>query len=159
MIRLSVWFVKWGFILAALIAGVGWYAANINGVALPGASGVVSGLGGLLLDVLNPNIDGQGQGSRPKRSPAKSSRERKPRPKPWHSFEQHRGWQEEADGAGEDGDVQKIIGDIVGAAGRAVKQSGWWEAAKNMVEGDGGERGKERPPKTKSKVGGSKRPR
>ena len=111
MIRVSVWFVKWGVILAAAIAAAGWYATNINGVAIPGASGVASGLGGLLVDMLN--VNGQGEravGSRPKptsRSRTKSSYERmEGKPKPWHSFEQHRGWQEQ------DRDVQQIIGNI-----------------------------------------------
>jgi len=151
MIRVSVWFVKWGAILAALIAGVGWYAANINGVSIPRASGIVSGVGGLLVDMLN--VNGQGQPVAGSRSRTRTSRERtKGKRKPWHSFEQH---QEDAAGTTEDGDVQKIIGDIVGAAGRAVKESGWWEAAKGVVESAGGDAGKE-PPKAKSKVGRSK---
>jgi hypothetical protein len=156
MIRVGVWFVKWGAILAVLVAGVGWYSANINGVAIPGTGGIVSGLGGLLVDMLNVN-GGQPPRSKPStRSRTKSSRERtEGKPKPWHSFEQHRGWQQEA-AAGEGGDVQNIIGEIVGAAGRVVKESGWWEVAKGVVEGVRADAGDGQPPTTKNKAGRSK---
>lgn len=145
MVRTSAWFIKWGTIIGALFAGAGWYMGNANAVGALGGGGVISGLGGLILDMIN----GQGQnaagGSRYKtRTQSKASRAhaRKTgnRPKPWDSFEQHREWQYRENDAGDDGnDIQKVIGDIAGAAGRVVRESGWWEAAKSVVVGMGGE--------------------
>jgi len=77
----------------------------------------------------------------------------KPKPKPWHSFERHREWQDDNVRA-DDGDAQKIIGEIVEAAGRAVKDSRWWEAAKSVVEGVGGD--KEQPSKKAGRSKGSR---
>jgi len=153
MIRTSFWFLKWGSIFAALLGGAGYYmgmgGGNGNGImglmGVPGAGGIVTGLGGMLLDMINgqgQNAAGGSRGSRSQASrsrktktgSASSSRNQKPKekPKPWDSFEAHRDWQYQQDAAAEDGnDVQKVLGDILGA----VKDSGWWEIAKGVVDG------------------------
>jgi hypothetical protein len=156
--RVSVWFVKWGAIFAALIAGVRWYATNTNGVAIHRAGGFASELSGLLVDMLN--VNGQAQGQRAARhfhtKPSTSRDRTKGKPKPWHSFAQHRGWQEENAGGGDDGNVQKIIGEIVGAAGQAMKDSRWWEAARSVVQRVGEDPVNGQPPKANSKGKGSR---
>jgi hypothetical protein len=159
MIRASMWFVKWGAIFGALIGGAGWYMGNRNGV---GGYGVVAGVVGLVLDVIN----GQGQnavgGSRARPRPQSSHKRARAsggnKPKPWESFERHRQWQyRENEVGGGNEDVQKVIGSIIGAAGGFVKDSRWWEAAKNIVAGEQEEReGSGRKATTKARTSGSR---
>lgn len=172
MIRTSIWFMKWGSILGALAAGVGYfmgYSATGNGV---GGFGLVSTLGGFVLDMIN----GQGQnaagGSRAQsKTQASRSRAKQSRMKPnaRDSFERHREWQQQQNDAGAAGvgEVQGILEGIVSAAGRVMKDSGWWDVAKSFVEGgpsedrgsEGGARGhnqKQLPKKGKAKAKNSR---
>lgn len=145
MIRTAFAFAKWGFILSTLGAAAGYFLANANldgagnglGAALGG--GLLPTLGGLLMGLFNP--DQQNAGARNRRSHPRTSSgtrsgsQRKDRPKAYESWDKHKDWQytEQAyhQGGGADGaNVQKIIGDI----GRAVKESGWWDAAKGVVD-------------------------
>jgi len=146
MIRTGIWFVKWGTILSALAAGAGYMMGNANGengVGGPFAGGGISpAVGGLILDMIN----GQGQnaagGARSARSSrtsrARSQRQQAPRPKAWESWDRHQEWQynenaqHEEDAAGDD--VQKVLGNILGAVGRTVAEGGWWEAARGAAE-------------------------
>ncbi|GBE81060.1 hypothetical protein SCP_0307840 [Sparassis crispa] len=153
MIRTGFWFIKWGTILAVLTAGAGWVMSNANanggsGVGVPFAGGFIPVIGGFLLDMLN----GQGQNAaggarsnpRPKtQSQSTRSRSRpqnqpkSPRPKAWESWDRHREWQyneNEGTDAGSEGEVKKVIGDIIGAAGRVLSDGRWWEAAKGAVD-------------------------
>lgn len=160
MIRTIIFFMKWGAMLGAFMAAVGWVMGNSNGNGL-GNYGVVSTLGGFVLDMIN----GQGQnaaGSARSKSRTQKTRSRsrladkKPKPKPWEPFERHREWQQDAAPVDQAADAQKFIGDIVGAAGKVVKESGWWNMAKKILEGgsggdDGVEGTKGRKPTQKAK--------
>lgn len=153
MIRSAFFFVKWGFILSALGAGAGYFLAtgggDGDGLGAFGGGGLVPMIGGYLLDMLNGGNDHQG--SRGSTTPDKSRKNKKqttrktksksqaqqpPRPKAWENWDRHRDWQynanaqEEKDPATE---IQKVVGEVLGAAGRVVKESGWWEAAKGVV--------------------------
>lgn len=135
MVRSSLWFVKWGSIIGALCAGAGWYAGNGGG----GANGI-GGVGRVVSSFLMDALNGQGQnaagGQRSTRKARTRSRTNK-KPKAWDSFEEHEEWryQEEKDAEGSDtGDAQKIIGDIIGAAGRVIQDGSWWDTAKGFVD-------------------------
>jgi hypothetical protein len=111
-IRMTLWFMKWGTILAALMGGVAWYQSG--------------GLGNLL---------GQAVQESGTRNPKSSSS----RPRAWESWDRHDAYREQRQRRKqpENGaeDVQKFIQDLTGAAGRVLAQSGnWWEAAKGYVE-------------------------
>ncbi|KIP02932.1 hypothetical protein PHLGIDRAFT_95415 [Phlebiopsis gigantea 11061_1 CR5-6] len=146
MIRTAFAFVKWGFILSTLGAAAGYFLANANvdgagnglGAALGG--GLLPTLGGLLLGLSNPdqqNAASRNRRSRPRTSSGTGSgTQRKDRPKAYGSWDKHKDWQykEQAyhqGGDGEGANVQKILGDI----GRAVQESGWWDAAKGAMDG------------------------
>ncbi|OBZ66982.1 hypothetical protein A0H81_12997 [Grifola frondosa] len=148
MIRTTFWFVKWGSILGALVAGTGWMLGNAhangeNGLGeLFEGNGILYTLGSMLLGTLN----GQGQnaagGSRARRSSRSrpGSHSRAERPKAWESWDRHNEWQykEGARGRGNEAslgaEVQKVVEKIFGAAGNAMKEGGWWESAKGAVE-------------------------
>ncbi|KAJ8468919.1 hypothetical protein ONZ45_g17065 [Pleurotus djamor] len=146
--RTVFFFVKWGTIFAALGAAAGWYMAgaanaNANGNGV-GTFGLAASLGSFVLDILNGQNQNAAGGTRSRsgnsrRSKARSQKQdqRKERPKPWESFDKHRNWQFQEDnkqGGGDAGydDAQQVIGNIVGAAAKVVKES-WWEVAKNMA--------------------------
>ena len=125
MFRTSVWFIKWGSIIAALVAGAGWVADNAGG------GGMMNFLGGLILNALN----GQGQnvagGSRPH---SRARPQTRSRPKPWESFQPHGNWQyQENQNNAYQGSplVQEIIQGVVGAAERGS----WIDAAKRAYDG------------------------
>lgn len=160
MLRTSIFFIKWGTIIGALMAGAGYFMGNAAG---GGGNGVVSGLGGFVLDMIN----GQGQnaagGSRRSQRSTRSFDKKKP--KAWESFERHREWQYQENDAG--ADAHTIISEIASAAGKFVRESGWWSVAKTIVEGGMGEQveaesakgkgGRKQPPrKQKSKPGNSR---
>ncbi|KAI0071746.1 hypothetical protein K474DRAFT_1668688 [Panus rudis PR-1116 ss-1] len=188
MIRTAFAFVKWSAIIGILSASAGYFLANAgnegeNGVGglLGGVAGLVPMIGGFILNMLNGR-DEQGSGGRQQNTrntrastrsaSSRSSRSRTQansgsRPKAWESWDRHRDWQyDESQNrqAGQSGeDVQKVIGEVLGAAGRVVKESGWWETAKGVVNefqkategrGDTGEgssgRRKQPPRKAKS---------
>lgn len=135
MFRTSVWFMKWGSIIAALVAGAGWVAGNAGGAGVGGqgggGGGMMNFLGGLVLDALN----GQGQNAAGgTRSRPRTRSQTRSRPKPWDSFQQHRDWQyqENNDNANQGTPlVQEIIEGVVGVAERG----GWLNAAKRAYDG------------------------
>ncbi|KAI6033195.1 hypothetical protein F5J12DRAFT_712728 [Pisolithus orientalis] len=126
--RTVFWFVKWGTILAAVSAGMGWYMANQN----PSGT-VISNLGKALVSVSNSHRRGSvGIGpSHPQTGTAPQTNERV-QPKPWDSFHKHRTWQYQEQGGRGTGapDAQKIMADIAAAAGRTLMEGNWWDAAK-----------------------------
>ncbi|KAH7915207.1 hypothetical protein BJ138DRAFT_1142257 [Hygrophoropsis aurantiaca] len=134
MIRTSLWFIKWGTIFGALTAGAGWYMGTQNG-----GRGIVTTMGGVLLDMLN----GQGQnaagGTRAPPAARTKTQTQNKRPKAWESFEKHRVWQyeEDAGSAQERNDAQKIMSEIGAAANRILAEGGWWDTAKSMLGGAG----------------------
>ncbi|EMD37591.1 hypothetical protein CERSUDRAFT_83338 [Gelatoporia subvermispora B] len=148
IIRTGIWFLKWGTILSALAAGAGWVLGNAH--ANEGGlnrwregNGVLPAFGGLILDALNGQGRNAAGGSRSRSNARSSSQKQKdPRPKAWESWDRQEQWTYEeardrnaADGLGEE--VQKILGGILGSAGNLVREGGWWEAAKGMMEGVG----------------------
>ncbi|KAI6157849.1 hypothetical protein BKA82DRAFT_4062446 [Pisolithus tinctorius] len=106
--RTVLWFVKWGTILAAVSAGMGWYMANQN----PS-------------DTFVSNLGKAFTGTAPQTN-------ERVQPKPWDSFQKHRTWQYQEQGGREAGapDAQKIMADIAAAAGRTLMEGNWWDAAK-----------------------------
>ncbi|KAF4567738.1 hypothetical protein EYR40_006743 [Pleurotus pulmonarius] len=136
-------FIKWGLIFTALGVAGGWYiAGGANGGNGLGSLGLASSIGRFILDSLNgpqENVPGN-QGSRTRTTSSRSSRtrgnQRAERPKPWESFDRHQQWRTQNAGQVQDGDdVQQVLGSMVGAAAKVVRENGWWEAAKNTVEG------------------------
>jgi len=134
VIRTAFWFVKWGTILVAVSAGMGWYMATQNaGAAL------IPDLGGILLNALN----GDGwdpTDARQSRSTTSQSFPRtnaKSRSKPWESFSKHHTWQyQEQHRDREEGtDARRIMSDIAAAANHLLVESRWWDAAKDVFTG------------------------
>lgn len=157
ILRTGFWFAKWGSIFALLTAGAGYFMGNAH--ANGGQNGLFDGrgliptIGGFVLDLIN----GQGQnaagGNRQRRpyshsnsqstySTSSRARKSKPqeRPKAWESWDRHHEWQYQENPGPDGADVQNVIGDILGAAGSVIRESGWWEAAKEFVDGLGKER-------------------
>lgn len=130
MVRTSIWFVKWGTILGALTAGMGWYIGTQN--AGIGSKGIISSLSGFVLDMLN----GQGQDAQrlPRTPRTRTPRKSSDRPKPWESFDKHKQWQYQ-DGNQEGNDAQNIMSDIMKAATRVLAESGWWDVARGVFDG------------------------
>jgi len=117
MLRTSLWIIKWGIILGALIAGAGWCMGGTN------LDNGISNIAGFVLDTVNGQVQNTVDRSR-KTSPLRRSSERR-KPKIWDSFERYREWQDQ----GEDvtaANPQQILDDLMGIAGRAVRNSGWW---------------------------------
>lgn len=138
MIRTSFWFMKWGIILGTLVAGTSWYIGATQGQA--GGlmnTGLVSYLGNLALDKINGQghnaVGGERMGnSRPLRKPVK-------RPKPWESFDHHRGWQysEEQFEADEGSDVDILMKNLFDTAARVLGDGSWWTGLKNVMDTTG----------------------
>jgi len=158
MVRTLFWFLKWGSIFGFFVGFAGYIAGNQGGNDLGlGPSGIFGAVGGLLAELLNVpgtqrgggggggarNRNGVGgnyaprQSTRQTRSKSKAQRERKSRPKPWESFEEHRDWQYRENAAADDqGDAaQQIISDIAGAATKVLLDGGWWDTAKGLFAG------------------------
>ncbi|TFK44553.1 hypothetical protein BDQ12DRAFT_673200 [Crucibulum laeve] len=143
MIRTSVWFIKWGTIIGALTAGAGWYMGSTQGNGV-GGYGIVSSIGGLLLDMINGKGQNAAGGSRansqsriPRSRSSRSKTTSQKKPKPWDTFESHRQWQyqERAQGNGDATDIQKIINDIVETATNLFGETSWWGSAKSVFDG------------------------
>jgi len=145
MIRTMFAFVKWGFILTTLGTAAGYFLANANvggaeggnglGALGMGGFGLLSTLGGLVSEFMN----GQGSQSTSRSSRAKSPQKQsksKTRPKAYESWDKHRQWQynenEQNQPNNAFADAQRVIGDILGNAGRVAQESGWWDAAKDF---------------------------
>ena len=174
MIRTTLAFVKWGVILSTLGALAGYVLANANADGGAGlgqfGGGLLPALGGMLLGLANPGAQDGGRGARTgaagrARTRAGQRKAEKDRPKAWESWDKHRDWQYSeqqeqeqqyhqrtgADGAG----VQQIIGNILGSAGQAIKDSGIWEKAKEAVD----ELGKGAQAQEQGEAGSSRRRR
>ena len=144
MIRTAFAFVKWGFLLSALGAAAGYFLANANiggDVGAIGAfgAGIVSSLGAMILAVLNGDSTNSASSASSKKSTRTRAgqRQHKQKPNAWDSWDRHREWQyseHAGQGAGQGEGVQEVIGNILGTAGKAVRESGWWEAAKAAVD-------------------------
>ncbi|KAF9467280.1 hypothetical protein BDZ94DRAFT_1287709 [Collybia nuda] len=144
MIRTIIFFMKWGAMLGVFMALVGWVIGNSGGNGLENY-GVVSTLGGFVLDIINGQGQNAARSSRSKTSSRKTRlrsspiEKKKPKPKPWDSFERHHEWQQQGPAPVDHApDAQKIISDIVDAAGRKVSATGWWNIAKKIVESGSG---------------------
>jgi len=135
MVRTSIWFIKWGTILGALTAGMGWYLGNQNAGA--GNKSIITSLGGFIFDMLN----GQGQYTpAPKRSSrtprTRPQRKSSDRPKSWESFDKQKQWQyQEQNGNNDGNDAQNIMSNIMKAANRVLAESGWWDVAQGLFDG------------------------
>jgi hypothetical protein len=135
MVRTSIWFIKWGTILGALSAGMGWYLGNQNTGA--GSKSIITSLGGFIFDTLN----GQGQhtptSQRSSRTPrTRPQRKSSDRPKSWESFDKHKQWQyQEQNGNGEGNDAQNVMSNIMKTANRVLAESGWWDVARGVFDG------------------------
>lgn len=189
MIRTSIWFIKWGSIVAALFAGLGFMAGNVamggdgpavlgnlglGNIAQGGPGGIARAVGGMLWKTFSGEPNARSTRSRA-RKPA-----RKEKPGAWDTFAQHaqHRFQQEQDNAGsgpevtvdEEDDVrgapvdaQKIMGQIMGYAGRM----GWLDTMKGVMgdatqaaagDGAGTDNGERRkPPRRKAKAGTSNR--
>ena len=147
MIRTAFAFVKWGFILTTLGAAAGYILANgAGGAAGNGMSafsgGLLPAIGGYVLDWLSGNASSDTSRSKSKTQTSRKTRQSKSksqsqtRPNAWDSWDQHRDWQYRADvrdGRDPAAEVQRVVGEVLGAASKAVTESGWWEAAKGAV--------------------------
>ncbi|KAG6891764.1 hypothetical protein C0992_006185 [Termitomyces sp. T32_za158] len=136
MLRMSIFFIKWGTFFGILIACTAWYMGNQSTVGR--YSGIVSTVGNFVLDAVNgpqPKTTGHSwSDSRKQSSRSQGSEQRKPRV--WDSFERHREWQhKQTQGDGAAADAQKVIDDIIGSAGNFVRENGWWRVVKNIMEG------------------------
>jgi len=147
MLRSTLFFIKWSVILAALFAGAGYLIGQQNNgvqVGLAWPAGIITSLGGLMLDALSKQNQGQESSQSRSKSNSQSSRSRpnkanpNPNPKSWESWSQHKAWQEGQKQQTEAGQVdgQKIMADIVGA----VRSSGWWDMAKSVMDGGSSEK-------------------
>ncbi|KAG6862322.1 hypothetical protein C0995_016020 [Termitomyces sp. Mi166 len=136
MLRTSIFFVKWGTLFGILIAGTAWFMGNES--SLGRYSGVISTLGNFILDAMNGSVQ-KSTGHSRSSSRTQSSRTQESegrKPKAWDSFERHREWQyEQMQGNGATTDAQKVIDDIIGSAGKFVRENGWWSVVKGIVEG------------------------
>ncbi|EKM57351.1 uncharacterized protein PHACADRAFT_255060 [Phanerochaete carnosa HHB-10118-sp] len=150
MIRTAFAFAKWGFIITTLGGFAGYMLANANadggnGLAQFG-NGLLPTLGGVLLGMFNPdaqNNAGRNQRAGPTSRPRARTSQRKKgqdRPKASESWDKHREWQyseqqhHQADG-GDGANAQQIIGNIIGSAGKVLKDSGIWDKAREAAEG------------------------
>ncbi|KAH9839429.1 uncharacterized protein C8Q71DRAFT_831906 [Rhodofomes roseus] len=144
MIRTTFAFVKWGTLLSVLAAGAGYFMGNANANGGNGVDGQFRGIvptfGGMILDMLNGQDRNVAGGARTSRTSTRSRTQRRkaPRPKAWESWDRHQEWQYNDNAQNQAGDggsgVQQIMGQIFGAAGRVIRDGGWWEAAKNVVD-------------------------
>ncbi|KAJ7668413.1 hypothetical protein DFH06DRAFT_1321668 [Mycena polygramma] len=138
MFRTSLWFIKWGTVIGAIVAASSWllFQQDVNGLA---GRGIVAGVGSLVLDMLNGDERNAAGGPRTRsrsRKQAKKSNARLKKPKPWDSFESHREWQYQENEGANGGAAGDVLGNIMNAAGEAVAGSRWWEAAKSAFMGE-----------------------
>ncbi|KAF8983109.1 hypothetical protein BDQ17DRAFT_777192 [Cyathus striatus] len=124
MIRTSVWFAKWGSILAILIGSVGYLAGNAQ----------VDGNRDLITSVLSM-ISGQRQeASLRTRKP--HSTQRNGKPKAWDSFERHQEWQYQHEGNQDEINGRDIMQHITGIGEQILGDQTWWKVAKGVLVGD-----------------------
>ncbi|KAG6886261.1 hypothetical protein C0993_006671 [Termitomyces sp. T159_Od127] len=136
LLRMSIFFVKWGTLFGIIIACAAWFTGNQS--TLGRYSGVVSTLGNFILDAANdPKHKHTGHSpSGSRKQKARPQEFEKPKPGIWDSFERHREWQHKQ--TQEDvaaADAQRIIDGIIGNAGNLVRENGWWKVVKDIVVG------------------------
>ncbi|KAK7057410.1 hypothetical protein R3P38DRAFT_3252521 [Favolaschia claudopus] len=140
MFRTSLFFIKWGTLFGGGVAALSWLLFQQGGNGLAGR-GIVAGLGGIVLNLLNG--DGMNAAGRPRtRSRSRKSKTggtRINKPKPWDSFERHREWQYQENGGGAEGTDAEVVAEFLNKAGQAVTGSKWWEVAKNVFAGQDSE--------------------
>ncbi|KAJ3572392.1 hypothetical protein NP233_g3115 [Leucocoprinus birnbaumii] len=134
MIRTSFWVAKWGIIVGALAAGMGWFAgATQNGGIV--APGLIKHVGSLLLDTLNGRNRNAVGGERESRLGGSQSRRKSTqRPKPWESFDRHREWQynEDRDQSEQGSELETLFNDLMSVAGQWFGGDNWWST---MMDG------------------------
>lgn len=136
MLRTSIWFIKWGTILGALTAGMGWYMGNQN--AGVGNKSIISSLSGFIFDTLNSQGQYTPDAQRSSRTPrTRTQHKSSDRPKSWESFDKHNQWQynQARDGNQEGNDAQDIMTSIMKTANRVLAESGWWNVARGIFDG------------------------
>ncbi|GJE95393.1 hypothetical protein PsYK624_115770 [Phanerochaete sordida] len=141
MLRTAFAFAKWGFILSTLGGLAGYLLANAGPDGAGALAQLGGGLGGVLLGLFAPDQNARqntrgGAGGRARSSQRGAGKDR---PKAWDAWDKHRDWQykeqEYHQGGDADGaNVQQVIGNIIGSAGKAIKDSGIWDKAKEAVE-------------------------
>lgn len=144
MLRTSIWFIKWGTILGALVGGAGWWMGANNAV---GAPGVASVLGGLVLDMINGE---KGTKDSPRSVRGKANRNTRTRPKAWDNFQKHKEWQYEEATNSQGVDAQAVLEEILATA----RDGGVWNAMKSTLQGFQGGQG-ESGNKRERKSGGT----
>ncbi|KAF8160961.1 hypothetical protein B0H34DRAFT_698887 [Crassisporium funariophilum] len=134
-LRFSFWFIKWGTIVGALLAGAGYYMGN-NANAV-GQQGLIQGIERYIMDSFNNEGNaGSGRSSRARKARAKNSK----RPKAWDSFEHHREWQYQENGERNAAtDAQPWLAMVMDAAGNVLGGSNWWGTAKNLLWNENGQ--------------------
>ncbi|KAJ7594730.1 hypothetical protein C8J56DRAFT_778858 [Mycena floridula] len=126
-LRVGFWFMKWGTVLGALIAGAAWIMGTANNAGADLTSfGVLSAVGGAVADL----IKGQGLNDGQPRSSARRPKARKSRPKAWNSFAEHKEWQ---NAQKDEGEVARVLQDVLASAEQAVKDSAWWSTAQSIL--------------------------
>ncbi|KAG2368391.1 hypothetical protein BDR07DRAFT_1391279 [Suillus spraguei] len=138
MVRTSIWFIKWGTILGALAAGLGWYMGQNAGAV---NTSIVSSLGGFIWDVLNEQAQPTPSTQRSSRSPkTRTQHKSNDRPRSWESFAKHKQWQNQEHDANQEGnDAQRIMSNIAKAANRLLAEGGWWDVARGIFDGPSSE--------------------
>jgi hypothetical protein len=133
-LRTGFWILKWGTLFGLLIAALSWVMASTSRNTEIGTFSVVSGVTGMVMDLIN----GQGQnaagGSRVRRSTARTEHRRR-KPKAWDSFAQHKEWQYREEQAVEHGTAQKMLADMLSSAENLLTGGKWWEVAKGAMSG------------------------
>ena len=136
MIRTSIWFIKWGTILGALTAGMGWYMGSQN--AGVGNKSIISSLSGFIFDTLNNQGQYTPDAQRSSRTPRTPMQHKSSdRPKSWESFDKHNQWQynQARDENQEGNGAQDIMTSIMKTANRMLAESGWGDVARGIFEG------------------------
>ncbi|TFK75339.1 hypothetical protein BDN72DRAFT_832200 [Pluteus cervinus] len=121
-IRTTIWFIKWGTILAVLVAGYSWSMGTTNHID---GKAVMNGVGGAVLDAINSQASSA--------NARKASRSNSP-PRSWDSFEDHKAWRAPPENEQQETQpaIEKIVREMVGATDK-VLQDGWWGVAKSMA--------------------------
>lgn len=135
MFRTGIWFVKWGIILAALLATTGWFVENTQGNTI----GNYMSIGGSVWKFVADSTQKTSLGS-------SSSRSRKARPKPWESFERHREWQYQ-----EREDAQDDLPDFVKHIVDAAKAIGDWQWGSDKSDATSGSKRSTRSSNSRSR--------
>lgn len=155
MFRTTIWFIKWGAILGVLAAGAGWVAGHSgSGV---GAYSALSEIGRFLVGTVTRSVENESGSSR-SRSQRTNPGSSPKKPKAWESFQRHREWRYQVhhEGRAQDPDTRELMNDIFNAAGKVLKESGWWGIREGTSEGSSQKPGNRKGSPGKSKAGTSR---